>query len=353
MVAIFCSTPYQLIIACQLRNTIYKEKIVHLYILNHFKNSDIVYENIKNQFFFNEVIFSDCVNFTKSISEKTIKRYLQKIIHFYNYKKLAHKYFKIQNQKYDSVLFSYPDIVIQIAVKKIFKNNNNLRVRMFEDGSGGYSNRIRKTTGLKKIFNFFSGSSIVDDYTEIWAFQPSLIKNPNIEVKKIPSVNREDLEFKNLINRIFDCGQIEIKERIVFFEQPFNFDKLLNSIIKKLLTFNYVIKLHPRTSNKDFENYNLFPSNNIPWEVIALNNKTEEKVLISFYSTALITGKIMFDEEPIIIFLYNLSELRGVYDIGDDHREFINNLKKTYRDPSRIMIPNELEEITKFLSGNN
>ncbi|MDD2495186.1 MAG: hypothetical protein PHE29_08340, partial [Tissierellia bacterium] len=198
-------------------------------------------------------------------------------------------------------------------------------------------------------YNKITGSGkIIDRYDELLVFKPELMPKTNIKIKKIPPLNIKDVNFKTIINYIFGYKKWIITEKIVFFEQPYNSTNLYNEIKKiadEILFENYIVKLHPRSKKDNYRYFNIYENNNIPWEIICLNNDIESKILISFYSTATITNKILFNKEPILIFLFNLPHLKEIHPLNDDTIKFITEFKKTYKDPNRILIPDSIDSL--------
>lgn len=84
----------------------------------------------------------------------------------------------------------------------------------------------------------------------------------------------------------------------------------------------------------------------IPFEVLLAKQNMGNKVLICNYSTACLNAKFIFDQEPTIIFLYNLLET-------DERRNeisiLISKLKSLYVNKSKIYIPNSIQEFFVIL----
>src|SRR5699024_3866592 len=123
----------------------------------------------------------------------------------------------------------------------------------------------------------------------------------------------EDSRFMSFVNKIFDYhNEYAIRQRVVFFDQPiskfsYNTFQEVIEISHERFKDEFIIKLHPRNDkifliNEDISSYPYFQ---LPWEIIAANSDISNKILIGFFSTALTSNKIIFDEEPYIIFLFN------------------------------------------------
>jgi hypothetical protein len=355
MVGFFCSTPYQILVAINIKLTQHEDEKVELYILNHFDNAKNVVEKLKDENLFASVNYVDCNNFTKSFSSNKIIRFYEKANAYFHYQRITEKYFDFKNKFYDEVYLTYPDVIIQLAIKILFKQNDKLKINLYEDGTGGYTDF--NPSVFKKLFNLIFGfDEVIDKYHSINVFQPELYsgnaqKNNN-KINKIPKINAESKKIKCLINDVFNYkNYYDISEKIIFLEQPLDFVDGLNNdlknIAKEILTKDYIIKLHPRTNVNNYSDFNLYQNNSIPWEVITLNSNLEDKVLISYYSTACVSPKIIFDQEPILIFLY---DIQGIEDIlTSETKNFIKKFKNLYKDQSKIFIPNTIEELKSIM----
>jgi len=355
VIAFFCSTPYQILIAINIKLTQYEDKKVDLYILNHFDNAKNIVEKLKDKNVFASVNYVDCINFTKSFSSNKTIRFYEKTNMYLNYRSVTKEYFDFKNKFYDEIYLTYPDVIIQLAIKTLSEQNDMLKINLYEDGTGGYTDF--NPSIFKKLFNLIFGfDEVIDKYHSINVFQPELYsgnaQNNNIKVNKIPRINAESRKIKCLINDVFNYkNNYDISEKIIFLEQPLDFVDGLNNdlknIAKEILTKDYIIKLHPRTNVNNYSDFNLYQNNSIPWEVITLNSNLEDKVLISYYSTACVSPKIIFDQEPILIFLY---DIQGIEDIlTSETKNFIKKFKNLYKDQSKIFIPNTIEELKSIM----
>lgn len=356
MVAFFCSTPYQVLLAINMKLKLSKDKSADIYILNHFKDATNVVNRLNELSVFNKVNYVDCINFTHSFSKYRLIRYFQKMNKFFNSKKIAKKFYNFDDVTYSELYLTYPDLIIQLAIKELASRNSKLKIHLYEDGTGGYNPKIFDSSMYKKIFNIFTGThKIIDHYESLMLFKPELYPiQIKIPIVQIPVINKDNLDFKLMINKVFGYeNHHKIEEKIIYLEQPMNFviglNEKINKIMSEILIDDYIVKLHPRRDTNLYNQYNVYKDNGLPWEIISLNNEIEDKILISYYSTAGITNKIIFDKEPKVIFLYNLKELKEFYKIPYEIEQFIENLRKSYKDPSKILIAKTLREIKEFI----
>lgn len=356
-VAFFCSTPYQILLAIHIKRSMYQGDEADIYVLNHFSEAQVVCKNLQGVDLFRRVKFVDCIRFTNSFSSNKIKRLYQKFIIYSKYKTISNQYFDFGKYRYDEVLLTYPDVIIQLGLKVLFKWNPNIKIHMYEDGTGGYSSDILAATVYKKYLNKITGfGKVIDQYDNLMLFMPELyVGETKIPKKKIPFMNKNDNNLSKTVNHVFGYeNDLTIDEKIVYLEQPMNHVPRLNEkikeIIENILVDDYIIKLHPRSKSEEYGNHKIFQKNSVPWEIICLNNDIENKVLISYYSTAGISNKIIFDKEPMIIFLLELEELLEFYRPPENLKLAIDKFRSTYRDPERVRLPKNLTELNQCLS---
>lgn len=119
--------------------------------------------------------------------------------------------------------------------------------------------------------------------------------------------------------------------------------ELIDFFIKSSKSF--CIKLHPR-SNLVLERQ--FISNTTSTiEMICMNADVSSNVFISVLSTVGISPKIMFDQVPIVIYLYKIIGLDKSNLINKEYFEFIENISKKY---DRIFIPETFGELREILN---
>ena len=229
--------------------------------------------------------------------------------------------------------------------KKFHKNN---KFYLFDEGLSSYTGReINKG----RIYNFILNKIIKIKLEGIYLRKLELVcyKFKNL----IQIENKFDLSKKNCLE-IF--GFKKKYSKVLYFSAPsygvFNliknkekqdkkkFYSLFEKVEKNLLILlkykNYEIVKHPL----------LQPQKSFFWEIGYLNHKlTNKNILISFISSACISPKIFFNNEPTIIFLNKLTKAKFF-----NFDKLILNLNKIYKRKNKIFLPKtvlELENIIK------
>ena len=193
----------------------------------------------------------------------------------------------------------------------------------------------------------------------------AMLVNKQFPVYRIPAVS---LKEKELFNRIFAYdGEADFYKNkdFVYLDQAYkkqlNIDidngKLLAQVCRIVDESQITLRLHPTRMPDDQEysgnSIEIAPADNIPWEVLLLNMDLKNKVFISINSTACITPKMVFDQEPFVILLYELvPECMTFYeDRGEAMKMFFAKIRSSYRNPEHFYIPKTFDELHGILAS--
>lgn len=149
--------------------------------------------------------------------------------------------------------------------------------------------------------------------------------------------------------------------RVLYFHQPLDgrFDRESDTrcllereekileLLRRAAPGSFQLKLHPR------EDPHGYPADQVlhlsaAWELAPCMQSVDDMLLVSENSTALISPKLLFDQEPKVLVLealfpHNTAERRAY-----QHRavfRLMEAVRDTYRDPRRFRIPRTMEEL--------
>ena len=109
------------------------------------------------------------------------------------------------------------------------------------------------------------------------------------------------------------------------------------------------VKMHPRSLIDPYDERIPRYRAKCPFEVLMSTMNMQDKVLISMFSTACMNPKLMLDVEPVVIFTLKLSGMEQFFLLNDDTLASIERFRATYRDQSRIYVPETMEELQAIL----
>ena len=76
------------------------------------------------------------------------------------------------------------------------------------------------------------------------------------------------------------------------------------------------------------------------WEIECQNTITDNHVLVSFFSTASFTPKMLYGKEPYVILLY---KMLGVEFFNAD--ELVSGLQSLYSNPQKVILVENLDKL--------
>lgn len=232
-------------------------------------------------------------------------------------------------------------------------------VLLIEDGVGSYFGNIVDdySTGIFKFIDkFFFSNEMSIQPKEIYLSNPQLSKN-NIHGKlcKLEKISDENID---KIEKIFNYKENSLytENQVTYLTQPLDekegFIKdneiKIEKIIENVFGLSAVARIHPRHTNIKLEKMSIDNYTNL-WELECIKQITDENVLIGAFSTAQFMPKILKNAEPTIIFTYKLLFKNLNDEFWQETSSFIESFKSLYSDPSKIFVPETVEEFEEIL----
>lgn len=351
-----CTTPYQVLGAISI--TLNNQLEADLYIFGMFPNYQVVAEKLKDYNYFSNVFAVDCSKIGSPgrvegfrqmlFAERTVSFYLQKEVAYHTY--------------YSSSR-ALPKTILQ---QVLLRRNPHMNRVIYEDGMGTYAKNSHplNPTKLKSVAEKVLGWSLDNpDNMSMMAYIPQLVEVPEYfvghTVDQMPRL-KFDEETTYMLEDVFSVNQKErIKEKYIIFDtlrpntaylndKHFEtLDECYDTISKFAGRFNVIVKPHPRSRVLSDSNVEIYRNQEIPMEILyAGMPDLDQKVLVSFASSAIFTPKIFFDKEPQIISLHRILHETSTSLLFE---EIYDKFRGTYSDVDRVFAPVSLEELTKIL----
>lgn len=327
-VFIHCCTVYQLIVAIQLRLTVYQDVWCGIIISKTTPNSIKIKERLKecNIFDYAVVIDNETVdwNLSKMILWNNIKVFLRPLL--------------------VDVVFSSGTIIDEYLFAGLGGFSNALgqwfvhvnrceKIGMYEEGASSYSRiyahaiekRTHNPSALKRVY-YKMFPHMLSKIQKFYFFDPELLLwDVRAEIVRVPAISDRRERLLAILNHIFDIENCpdDYDKPVIFFEESYHNDgivtgdvQIVDALAKQYGKENIFIKVHPRNSDNRFQKlgYHTNIDFSIPWEVIALNmDNLDKKILATMTSTALINTFLV---------LHSNADMRFYYDgmIMDDPR---------------------------------
>ena len=347
-------TPYQ-IISCirfrwmHLRNF----ENIDLIVINQFKNCELYVKSVRNSRIFNNVVISKKI-IKKSKFDTTI------FANLFNCKLLLEencssneKYF-LQN-KYDTLVCSILNRDV-ININNIYKPES---IYLVDDGVGSYIGDVTSLlfTGLHKEFysicwRLFKRGIDYERIKGIYLSNLDFQLKNNYKLFQFSRLNCKQLE---ILRNIFGVISIDSATKAIFLTVPLHDNNIdINTYHKVLDELSIVdgvfFKRHPRDlETTRYIDRNILDSNGM-WE-LSVESFSDSIYLISIFSTAQFTPKLLYGKEPYVVFLLGLFEGFLTESRREECFETINKLKSWYKRPEKIICISTFSELQVLINS--
>lgn len=360
---IICNTPYQVLVAVNMSNTMFKDGRTDIIISNHFVDGEKIAGNIsQKKKYFRRCYYVETLDFSRMRGK--YKEEYRELLYNVDIDKQAEEFVQFE-VTYDELWIANYERFSELIYNYIIHRNRHAKVYCYEDGCTSCCDdwflhvpEIEKKF-TKKVKDWFSNKIkyTPSNFAGYYVFnKDQMTFDPGCPVYDIPVMQFKDNDVVAYINDIFGYSERVVNsfdEKYIFFEEAmFSTDKsvvgdmqYIEDIADIVGKENLVIKLHPRSYGDRFTElgYKVSKVQGIPWEVIALNMDLHDKVLISNSSTAIISPTRLFGMKYNAIYLF---ELTGCI-LKQCHRTYF--LKNYGTEESMIKIPKTKQELIEKL----
>ncbi len=262
---------------------------------------------------------------------------------------------------YDDIFFAspgMPDEIVKEISRTAIKRNREVCFHRFEDGFASYTKApicaVSSPLGQKMYRSVF-GYDIKEKEKELYLFEPSLAEKnvadeaaTGFSLVQIPKTKERIRLITQQIQDILQFESRSFSEKYMFLGQgtanctqnPLTYRGLILDIAEHVGFDNFVVKPHPRGEHDRFEDHIHVYTDSCPFELAVAEGTMEDKTLISYYSTACVSGKLLFDSACRIIFLYPMAG--DSFNEKCDYEDYFKKLCELY---DNIYIARTKEEL--------
>lgn len=346
-----CSSKYAILnsVNLLLNNNDYSNKNSDLVVFHRTIDMKELSKNLKNENIFRNVFDFPFIN-------KKGPFYLIKLFLFPGYflNKISSNLFskQVTNNSYD-VLISQ-----NLLYASLFgRINNEAEIFLIEDGLSSYTTRT--TSPIKRSIYFQFANKIIFRNSKLsnikkqFLYKPTMFSGNKKDILRIPEIKPDSYSFYNKLFNYKNNNLYKLNNLVYlgapFFglkdlminpkEAPENFQIKCNYILNEITNISkkkkFIYRKHPIENINQLTCKNNFIFDNIEntWEIECLNSITEQHIIVSFFSTASFTPKMLFDKEPYLIFLYKT--LDNEFFNAD---KLVKDLKSLYKNPEKVII---------------
>lgn len=357
----FCTSPFQLYAIIAL--SIEREEKADLYIDPQFSDADKFAERIKQMNIFDSIHVID--------SQIVYKKYLSAGPGLRNHIQIVNTYFHVKDiaqmillpeVEYKNMFVSSKAYLPRMVQLYFLKIKRNVNMFYFDDGAGTYcDDRAYKINRLDRfIRRLLFGKKAIETNHKKYVFSPEIYKalNKDTNVERICRI-WADAKGKEIMNRIFGySGQICIDENVIILDQPRDelFDeegnKKINNMYKMFVnqfgTDDVVLKKHPRSREESIGDIRCMGNTGIPFEVFCMNMDMNDKIIVTYSSTAAATPKILFDQEPTVFVLSKIiPTIKGEKNLFEP---FYRAVQNSYIESKRVCLPESFTELRENIT---
>ena len=269
---------------------------------------------------------------------------------------------------YDVLFASSRAHIKNLLLHELLRRNKDLKIVVYDDGLGMYSkdSHVLNTTKARGTAEKLLGWNLyTPERIRFMVNMPELFERPDsltgCEVMQMPRLPWDE-DNRKLFMDVFGAKDEDIiKERVVIFDSLRGFDPERDRKMNRLdACFDYagtcfgkentIMKPHPRSKERTSADLNLYMNTSVPMEVLYSGmDNLDDRVLITYASSAVYTPKMFFDAEPWVINLFRITD--NVDGQKSEWEDAYLKFKKTYREPGKIMAPESEEEFKACIKG--
>lgn len=348
------STPYHLLVFLFVKDAFLADDEVDLIVTDKTPSMEEVYQSGRLKPYFHQVSFADGRKI-KNPYKSAPRTFWESFIH----NGTTNLILDAPLPTYDKVYFASPgapDEIVKEIAKTLIKKNKHITFHRYEDGFASYTKKpihVINTPSGMKLYQTIWHYDVAKMEQEILLFEPKMAeKNVDFEKIQIPQTEERIRRITEIAKDIF---RFEVKvpsQDIIFLGQgtencsqnPKTYQRLILKLRDIAGAKHFVIKPHPRGTHDDFHGELPVYQDSCPFELAIASGAMEDKTLVSFYSTACISGKLLFHSKCRIIFLYPLAE--DSFNEKCDYEEYFNTFSRLC---DNVHIARSWEDVEKLL----
>ena len=345
-----CGTPFHVFTSIILRYQLDIESDIIIY--DAFPNTRELKKNLEKEKIFDSVKVID-KDKEYGLPKPLALRYIYSLFGYFRIKKLVSKALP-ELKEYSDVFFANAQIVDVIDrfnycfLKKYYPDIN---LYIIDEGWQCYDEKFYHLTKLDYLFRKYvvkADTHVLDMGVYIYNLDLFNMVNPDSKLNILPIIKPEQYvieKLKSVFSYVVldDLSQYDIiifdtvREEELTKAGSAKFDRIIK---KQVGDKKVIVKPHPRDKTR-YLNYDYFQTDGFPFELLCLFNNFDDYIFLNNNSSAVFSPKIVFDQEPTIIFTYKSLE-KYMPDVnGIDRDFFVSCIRKLYRDSSKVIVLDE------------
>ena len=249
-----------------------------------------------------------------------------------------------------------------ILLHELVRRNPDLKIIIYDDGMGTYAgdSHVLNTSRLRKKTERLLGWDLYrPERMEYRVYEPALFTRPKgceaCPVSQMPKAGA-DPRTAETIARIFQVTPADsIREKVIIFDPLRSADRggilpVIDSCYREAVSVfgreNVIIKPHPRSVKQPETDAKIYSRTGIPMEALyAEMPDLEDRILITYASTAVYTPRMLFGKEPRVIALFRITD----GETGSEWQPQFDKFSRAYTDRARIAAPESMEAFSRLI----
>lgn len=329
-ILIFANTYYQLILAIQMKLTIFHDDYVSLALSDHSGNAENVFERLEKESFFDECVF---VRSKGVIQNRGLWQKCKEVVQLSFCRENDYAFYlrELNSLSFDELICYNLEVDTYGVFSILSEHNPQIQYSSYEEGMLSYDNFYYdsiKFELIRKLRKMLGKPTIFDRYEKFYCVYPELYHG-SLKAVAIPPISTEDKRLKGLVAEIF---QIETsvdyaRYKYIYFESVYDTEGRGIGELDFLLNFadrvgkeNILVKKHPRSTVHVFEENGIAVDTNstAPFEALQLNYDMSCCTFVSAMSGSVLSVNSVIENPSPVIMIYPMTE----YEKYEDMKKF-------------------------------
>lgn len=347
-ILIIVNTPYNLMLAIQLKQTLFDNEVVDLFLGR--PSLHRIYEEGLLDNVFNNIYYENTLSHQQSLIGFFIPQYeLNRIC-------------QSKPEAYTDIFFWNPDWIFYNYYKYLGKN---CHLHVYADAIAGFTtdepSGLPSTYGSSfhaKVLRFIDrllwNVDFINTYNyDYYMFSPeyACFKTKRV-ITQIPAISKQSSSLIELYNKLWHYEEVSFKERYLYLDtgrDGYVTNEDVNESLQQLIDVvgidNLLVKPHPAMNIEDYSIEGLHIMNTtMPFELICLNENISDKVLICISSGAAMLLPMCFD-----IHVHTISTILFENFHHDNKKEMLEIWNKLSAASELVHCPNTKEEFINIV----
>lgn len=293
-ILIICNTLFQVVVAVQLKLTLFANDEVDVHVSDHSVGSELVVNGLSRTGMFSKVEYRCTKDEISQAPRKKVAAFLRSCMGYGS---------QAAYPDYDEIIFYNLNMPVYDLADSAIGGSEQTRFSGMEEGVLSYGRMAYgKSPELLDRARLFTGHRpILGSIDVFYCFFPSIAKNngPWVRTVEIPSLQLNMAAMREVLCEVFQYAPQRIKYPFVYFASSSDIDgagygetELVLRLADYVGRTNLLVKKHPRDKRTVYEDAGLavMGRSDVPWEIAQICGVADESVCLTISSGSFINA---------------------------------------------------------------